>query len=391
MTNASIVGVGATKYYRRGQSLPRSVLELAVEAITTALADAGLSVRDIDGFANYGGGLDTARLAQCLGVPEVRFTATQQGGSGGCPGSLGIAAAAINAGMAGVVVTVNSIQQAAYRLGRGDSTSGPYTAGTTSDLDFVMPYGLVSPAHKYGMIAQRHMHLYGTRREHFAEIAVSTRANAIRRPTSVMTKPLTVEEYLSARMLSDPLCLFDFCLETDGAVAIITTSAERARDLRQPPVRIIAVESGGEGQHSPIWAWAASPEDYFTSAAHGAVARRLWDRSGLSPDDVDVALLYDHFAPMVLFQLEDYGFCKKGDGGAFVADGNIRWPDGALPVNTHGGNLSEGYIMGITHILEGVQQIRGTAVNQVPGAQVALVTGAPASIPMSAALLGPER
>jgi acetyl-CoA acetyltransferase len=205
-----------------------------------------------------------------------------------------------------------------------------------------------------------------------------------------MTKPLTMDDYLSARMLSDPLCLYDFCLESDGAIAVITTSVERARDLRQPPVRILAAEMGGEGPNSVMWGWAASPEDYFTSGAHGAVARRVWRRSGLSPEDVDVALLYDHFGPMVLFQLEDYGFCKKGEGGSFVSEGNIRWPEGSLPVNTHGGHLSEGYIMGMTHILEGVDQIRGTAVNQVKGARTALVTGAPAAIPMSAALLGPD-
>jgi acetyl-CoA acetyltransferase len=388
MTTACIVGIGATKYYRRGQSLPASPLELAVTAVTAALADAGLTVRDIDGFAAFAGGLDTARLAQCLGVPEVRFTATQQGGGGGSAGAIGLAAAAIDAGKADVVVSVTSLQQTTYRLGRGDATSGPYAAGTTADLDFSLPYGMVSPAHKYAMIARRHMHLYGTKREHFGEIAVSTRANAIRRPTSIMKKPLTMDDYLAARMLSDPLCLYDFCLESDGAVAVITTGIERARDLKQPPVRVLAAEAGGDGQNSVIWAWAAAPEDYFTSAAHGAVARRLWHRSGLSPQDVDVALLYDHFAPMVLFQIEDYGFCKKGEGGSFVEDGNIRWPNGSIPVNTHGGHLSEGYIMGMTHVLEGVEQIRGTAVNQVAGAEVALVTGAPAAIPMSAVLLG---
>ncbi|HSY14898.1 MAG TPA: lipid-transfer protein [Jatrophihabitantaceae bacterium] len=353
-----------------------------------ALDDAGLTVKDIDGFASFAGGLDTARVAQCLGVPDVRFTATQQGGGGGSAGSIGLAAAAIDAGKADVVVSVTALQQAAYRLGRGDATSGPYAPGTTADLDFSLPFGMVGPAHKYAMIARRHMELYGTKREHFGEIAVSTRANAIRRSTSVMKKPLTMEDYLSSKMLSDPLCVFDFCLESDGAVAVITTSAERARDLKQKPVRVLGAESGGEGRNSVIWAWANSPADYITSAAHGAVARRLWNSTGRSAQDVDVALLYDHFAPMVLFTLEDYGFCKKGEAGPFVEAGNIRFDGGSIPVNTHGGNLSEAYIMGMTHIVEGVEQIRGTAVNQVAGAEIALVTGAPAAIPMSAILLG---
>jgi acetyl-CoA acetyltransferase len=184
-------------------------------------------------------------------------------------------------------------------------------------------------------------------------------------------------------MIADPLCLYDFCLETDGAVAIITTSAERARDLRQRPVYIMASANGGAGRWGQAITWMGMPDEYFASSGHRTVAQRAYEMAGVGPADIDVALLYDHFSPLVIFQLEDYGFCPAGEGGRFVGDGSIRWPAGALPVNTHGGNLSEAYIIGMTHVKEAVEQLRGTAVNQVADAEIALVTGGPASIPVS--------
>jgi acetyl-CoA acetyltransferase len=244
----------------------------------------------------------------------------------------------------------------------------------------------MGPGQMFAVLTSRHMHLYGTKREHLAEVAISTRENAIRRETSIMKAPLTVDDYFAARLISEPLCLYDFCLECDGAVAVITTSLERARDLRHPPVRITASAHGGMGRWGQAITWMNMPDDYFVSSGHRPVARRLWAMAGLGPQDVDVALLYDHFSPMVLMQLEDYGFCGIGEAGPFVEAGNIRWPNGSLPVNTHGGNLSEAYIIGMTHVREGVEQIRGSAVNQVEGAEVALVTGGPASIPTSSVL-----
>lgn len=231
------------------------------------------------------------------------------------------------------------------------------------------------------------MEQYGTKREHFAEVAISTRANAIRRPTALMTEPLTMDAYFSARMISDPLCLFDCCLESDGAVAIVTTSAERARDLRHPPAYIEAAAMGAAGRWGQAIVWMGMPDEYFASSGHRPVAKRLYEMADLQPSDIDVALLYDHFTPMVLTQLEDYGLCPIGESGRFVEDGNIRWPDGSVPVNTHGGNLSEAYILGMTHLMEAVEQLRGTAVNQVAGAEVALVTGGPAALPVTSVIL----
>jgi acetyl-CoA acetyltransferase len=189
-------------------------------------------------------------------------------------------------------------------------------------------------------------------------------------------------------MISDPLCLFDYTMESDGAVAVITTSADRARDLRQPPAYILSSAHGGSGRWGPaIFRYFQAPDDEFASSGHRPVAKRLFEMAGVTPADVDVALLYDHFSPLVIMQLEDYGFCPIGEGGPFVAEGNMRWPDGSIPVNTHGGNLSEAYIIGMTHIREAVEQIRGTAVNQVEGAEIALVTGGPAALPVSGTLL----
>ncbi len=387
----AIVGVGATEYYKRGRSLPQTRMELAGKAVIAALADAGLTVDDLDGFALYSGGFDTSLLAQILGVPEVRFTATLTGGGGGAAGCVGLASAAIVSGQAECVVSVMSLQQAASRFGASFSpkkvAGAQYSAPPSPEKDFIAPSGLMGPGQMFAVLAQRHMYLYGTRREAFAEIAISTRDNASRRETSLMRQPLTLEDYFNARMISDPLCLYDFCLECDGAVAVVTTSAERAKDLRHPPVYVMGSANGGAGRWGQAITWMNMPDEYFTSSGHRPVAKRAYEMAGVGASDVDVALLYDHFTPMVLMQLEDYGFCDIGEGGPFVEAGNIRWKTGTIPVNTHGGNLSEAYIIGMTHVMEGVEQMRGTAVNQVADAEIALVTGGPASIPTSALIL----
>jgi len=389
---AAIVGVGATPYYRRARSLPQTTSDLAIKAILAAVDDAGLSVDDVDGFALYGGAfIDVSLVAQVLGIPEVRFTAGLTGGGGGAAGSIGLAAAAVASGMAEVVVSVLTLQQANMRFGASfapkASGGGAYSAPSTPESVFAMNAGLMAPGQMFAMLVQRHMHLYGTTRDHLAEVAISTRNNAIKRETSLMRDPLTREQYFDARMISEPFCLYDYCMECDGAVAAITTTPERARDLRQAPVYVMGSAQGGAGRWGQAITWMGMPDDYFTSSGHRPIAKRMYDMAGAGPADVDVALLYDHFSGMVLLQLEDYGFCGIGESGPFVGDGNIRWPDGGLPVNTHGGNLSEAYIIGMTHVKEAVEQLRGTAVNQVAGADIALVTGGPASIPVSGLLL----
>jgi len=253
---------------------------------------------------------------------------------------------------------------------------------------FLQPSGLYGPGQLMSVLTRRHMHDYGTRREAFAEIAVSQRQNALNRPKAIMRDPITLDDYFNARMIADPLCLLDFCLETDGAIAVITTSVDRAKDLQQPPVPVIAAAHGGSKDWGRAFGWFGMPQETFASSGHASVAKHLFRRAGVGPEDIDVALLYDHFSPMVLMQLEDYGFCKKGEGGEFVESGAIRYDRGSIPVNTHGGQLSECYIIGMTHILEGVEQMRGTAINQVADAELALVTGGPAALPVSGLILG---
>jgi acetyl-CoA acetyltransferase len=394
----AIVGVGATQYWRRGQSVPETELSMACTAILGALDDAGLTVGDIDGFALYASSCDPATVAATLGMKEVRFAATMTSGGGGSAGSLGLAAAAIVSGQAECVVSLLTLQQTSRRLGGtqvGDSApaaGGPSTVYGGGGISPAMAYrcasGLLAPGHRSSLVAQRHMHLYGTKREHFAEICISQRENAIRRPTSARRERLTLDEYFNARMISDPLCLLDYTMETDGAIAVITTSAERARDLKQPPVYIMAAAAGGDGRWGPgLYHYFQMPDEYFASSGHRPVAKRLYEMAGVGPKDVDVALLYDHFSSMVLMQIEDYGFCPIGEGGRFVADGAIRYGTGSIPVNTHGGHLSEAYIMGFTHVREAVEQLRGAAVNQVKDAEIALVTGGPAGLPVSGVLL----
>jgi len=390
----AIVGVGATPYYKRGQSLPETELSMACAAILGALDDAGLTVADLDGFALFAGGYDPAQLASVLGVDEVRFAAMMTSGGGGSAGSLGLAAAAIVSGQCEACVCLMTLQQVGRRLGgtaaatSTPASAGPYGGGVSALDAFRAASGLAAPGHNYSLLARRHMHLYGTRREHFAEICIAQRENAIRRPTSIRREPLTLDDYFNARMVSDPLCVLDYTMETDGAVAVVVTSVERAQDLKQRPVHILASASGGTGRWGPaVGSYFQAPDLEFASSGHRPVARRMYEMAGVGPEDVDVALLYDHFSPMVLMQLEDYGFCGVGEGGPFVAGGHIRHGTGSIPVNTHGGHLSEAYIIGMTHVREAVEQLRGVAVNQVEGAEIALVTGGPASLPVSGTLL----
>jgi acetyl-CoA acetyltransferase len=320
----AVVGIGATPYYPRGESLPQTETEMACRAILLALDDAGLTVNDLDGFTIYSSSCDPATVASVLGVPEVRFAASLTSGGGGAAGSLGLAAAAITSGQAEVCVTLMTLQQAKRRLG-GTAVGGggpglaaassPYgSSGIPPVMAFIAGSGLLSPGHSFSLLTRRHMHQYGTKREHFAEVCISQRENAIRRPTALRQEPLTLDEYFDARMISDPLCLYDYTMESDGAVAAVVTSADRAKDLRQPPVYIMGSANGGMGRWgTAIFTYFQMPDAYFASSGHRPVAKRLYEMAGIGPEDVDVALLYDHFSPLVILQLEDYGFAPIGE------------------------------------------------------------------------------
>jgi acetyl-CoA acetyltransferase len=259
-------------------------------------------------------------------------------------------------------------------------------------LAFTMPFGMFSPPIAYAMVLQRHMHLFGTTVEQMGQVAVTTRAHAARNPRAVMgDRPMTMDDYLSSRLVSEPFRLFDCCLETDGACAVVVTTTERARDLPRPPVAVLASAQGtsrgfGHGQYTNV----SMPDDDYTSAGARTVAARLWAaaaHAGVGPHDIDVAQIYDHFTGLVLLSLEDFGFCPRGEGGPFVESGVLAWPNGDLPTNTHGGSLSEAYIHGLNHVVEGVRQLRGDSTSQVSGAETCLVTSA-AGVPTSAIILG---
>jgi acetyl-CoA acetyltransferase len=378
---AAIAGVGATPYYFRGESVPQTLYELIGKAILAALADAGLKITDVDGLAFYASGFEPGLITEMLGIPELNFASTVSAQGGGSAGVLDLASMAIETGRAKTVVCIGACQQSNRRYGLALAN-----LAATPDGVWSRAAGLTGPGQALALIVRRHMHVYGTRRQAFAEVVMSSRLNASTRPGAMRRRPLTLDEYMAAPMLADPLCQLDFCLETDGAVAFVVTSGERARDLAQRPVYIAASAHCGSREWGRSFFWLNMPDAVFSSAGAELVARRLYAQAGVAPQDIDVALFYDHFSPFVILQLEDYGFCLRGEGGPFVESGAIR-QTGSIPVNPHGGHLSEAYVIGMTHIREAVEQLRGQAVNQIAGAQFALVTGGPAPIPMSGAIL----
>ena len=377
----AIAGVGATPYYFRGESAPQTLYELIGKAVLAAVADAGLKIEDIDGLAFYASGFEPGLITEMLGIPELNFASTVSAQGGGSAGVLDLAAMAIESGRARTVVCIGACQQSSKRYGLALAN-----LASTPDTIWSRAAGLAGPGQALALLARRHMHVHGTRREAFAEVVMASRQYASTRATAIRRKPLALDDYMAAPMLADPLCRLDFCLETDGALAFVVTSGERARDLPQRPVYIAASAHCGSRDWGRSFFWFNMPNAVFTTAGAEPVARRLYAQAGIAAEDIDVALIYDHFSPLVILQLEDYGFCARGEGGAFVESGAIR-RHGAIPVNPHGGHLSEAYVIGMTHIREAVEQLRGQAVNQIDGAEFALVTGGPAPIPMSGAIL----
>lgn len=379
----AIVGIGATDFSRQSG---RSDLTLATQAALAAIADAGLTPAAIDGIVRCES--DTVLhndLADSLGIPELTFWSAVGPGGVAPSAMVGQAVAAILSGQATTVLVFRELNgRSGRRYGQSPLDATTVGGGGTYD-EFFAPYGLLTPGQIFALMARRHMAEYGTTEEALGHIALACRARANANPRAQMhDRPLTMDDYLASRMISEPLRLFDFCLETDGACAVVVTSTERARDLPQPPVLIRAVAQGSIRNPQPGIQFPVLMRDSITELPASAVARTLYGRAGLGPEDVDVAQVYDCFTITVLLQLEDWGFCKKGEGGPFVTSGEID-VGGRLPINTGGGHLSEGYIHGMNHIVEGVRQIRGTSTSQVPGAEVCLVTSTP--LPPGSALI----
>ncbi len=367
---ACIVGIGHSAYGSRGTLADRGLSRLAIDAIRDACEDAGLDVRDIDGFAGYcDDPIWPSELAISLGTRELRYSGLVWGGRGsGLPGAVANAYMAVSTGLAEYVVVLRSLIQQA-RLGQSMAAGVQPGQAIPLSASYTAPFGMALPAAIYAMRAQRHMALYGTTTDQFAAVTINARRNAANNPDARFRTEITVEDHHASRLIAHPLRLLDCCMESDGAAAVIVTSPERARQLRPAPVSIRAVSMTGEYK----WGTASfnTIDEDYVSTGHRRAARDLYERAGVGPDEVDVGLFYDAFTPSVIMSLEDWGFCEIGEGGPFVGEGRIS-KGGSLPVNPHGGHLAEVYLHGITHLLEGVRQLRGSSRNQVDGAEVAL-------------------
>ncbi len=381
---AAIVGIGQTEFSKNSG---RSELQLTAEAIKAALADAGLTPADVDGMTTFT--LDTTdeiEAARAVGIGDLTFFNRIPHGGGAAIGVVQQAAMAVATGIADVVVC--------YR-GLNGRSGQRYSAGVaegvaTSDLihwSWYMPYGLMTPASWVAMFTQRYMHDYGCTSTDLGEVAIATRDHAVTNPAAFFyQRPLTMEDHQTARWIAEPLKLYDCCQETDGACAAIVTSVERARDLRQKPAIIRgAAQAAGADQESMTSFYRPSIS-YLPEM--DLVAKQVYAQSGLGPKDLDAAVIYDAFTSIVLWQIESFGLCGRGEAKDFIKGGTLTRA-GRLPTNTHGGQLSEAYIHGMNGVNEGVRLIRGTSVNQPKKNDHVLVT-AGVGVPTSAMILGKE-
>jgi acetyl-CoA acetyltransferase len=349
-----------------------SLLGLQLQAAVRAIEDAGLTPRQIDGimpFPNLG---HAEGFAANLGCENLRFQSIVWMGGAAPVASLRVAGAALRDGLADYVLIPagwNGYSGARARQTVAQDVSS--LPGGAIARDYYLPFGFTAPPQWYSVMARRHMHEFGTRAEQLGCIAVAMRKHAQLNPNAVMNgRPMTLEDYMASPMLADPYRFFDCCLETDGAAAVVVTTPERARDLGKKPVTLMGAASGQPYPADEI----TNRKDIFKTGLTLA-APEAFGRAGISPRDVDFAQIYDCFTFEVLQQLEEAGFCKRGEGGAFVEGGRIEL-GGELPVNTHGGLLSEAHVLGMNHIVEAVRQLRGEAgERQVADAEIGVVTG----------------
>lgn len=380
---AHIVGIGESVYTRRGGIADKTQFQLTAETIVAALNEAGLAVGDADGLASFSNDANDAPLmAVALGLKQLRHTSmVWGGGGGGACGAVAHACAAVEAGQAEIVVVYRGLCQGQGRR------FGRHGEGRVHG-NFVYPFGLFAPAQMFALLVRRYFHETGSDPDALAEIALSARENANRNPRAVMhDRVLTREAYFASRWIAEPLRLFDCCLETDGAAAVVVTTAERAADLAGLSVEVVcAAQGGGPGWGSGPLGSHNMPEPDYASSNSRLLAGHIFSCAGMSPSDIDVAQIYDHFSGLVLMALEDYGFCGRGEAAEFVTSGAIR-RGGRLPINTAGGQLSEAYVHGMNLITEGVRQLRGTSTSQVADARTCLVTGGLGVSPTSALIL----
>jgi acetyl-CoA acetyltransferase len=380
---AAIVGIGATEF---SKDSGRSELRLAAEAVRAALSDAGLQPSDVDGLVTFTMDNNTEiAVARELGIPSLTFFSRIQYGGGAACATVQQAAMAVATGVADVVVCYRAFnERSGHRFGQVSTALAAAPTSSGVDASWSYPMGLGTPAANVAMIARRYMHVFGATSEDFGRVAVADRRHAANNPNAFFYgKPITLEEHQESRWIAEPLHLLDCCQESDGGVAIVVTSAERARDLPQRPV---IVRGAAQGSGADQYVMTSYYRDAMTGLPEmGLVGDQLWSQAGIAPEDVQVAILYDHFTPFVLIQLEELGFCDRGEARHFIADGAIEI-GGRLPINTHGGQLGEAYIHGMNGIAEGVRQLRGTSVNQVDDVEHVLVT-AGTGVPTSGLIL----
>jgi acetyl-CoA acetyltransferase len=383
---AAVAGIGATEFSKESG---RSEMRLAVEACEAAIADAGLEPAQIDGMVTYTQDTNPEiEIARNLGVGELSFFSRIHHGGGAACGTVQQAVLAVYAGVADYVVCYRAFnERSGHRFGAGVQGRAPVANAEQAHFAWYAPFGLLTPAQWVAMFGTRYMHEYGATSEDFGRVAVADRKHAATNPKAwFYEKPITLEEHQQSRWIVEPLHLLDCCQESDGAQAIVVTSLERARDLPNAPA-VINSSAQGAGENQDMMT------SYYRDSITGLpemrlVARQLWNTTGLGPDDIQTAVIYDHFTPLVLPQLEEFGFCKRGEAKEFLRDGNVEL-GGRLPINTHGGQLGEAYIHGMNGIAEGVRQVRGTSVNQVDEVEHVLVT-AGTGVPTSALVLGAD-
>ena len=362
----AIVGIGETTYSRKSGM---SELALLLHAAVRAIEDAGLNLHDIDGIIPGFTGPVAEDFMSNFGSEDVKFTSTIHMGGASAVASLQSAAMVVATGIATNVLCVTGWNgYSGTKVSAG--IQGQFQLPISQLIDFELPYGIFIPAQWFAPMAMRHMHEYGTTSRQFGAIAVAMRKHAQLNDNAIMRgKPMTIEDHQNSRMVADPFRLLDCCLENDGAAAVVVTSAERAADMRHQPAYIMGVAEGRTNPPDQI-----SNRPLLTEVGVKKAAPRAFAMAGVGPTDIDVAEIYDCFTFSVLCQLEDIGFCNKGEGGPFVEGGRIEL-GGELPVNTHGGLLSQAHVLGMNHITEVVKQLRGTAQAQVKDAEIALVTG----------------
>jgi acetyl-CoA acetyltransferase len=384
---AAIAGIGATEFSKNSG---RSEWQLACECVLAALADAQLDPAEVDGFALFTmENNPEIAVARALGIPQLSFFSRIPHGGGGACAPVQQAAMAVATGVASVVVVYRAFnERSGHRFGAGPP---PFAYAASTDQEYrnwINPYGLLTPAQQEAFLARRYMYKYGATSADFGRVSVLSRKHAATNPDAwFYQRPITLDDHQRSRLIADPLRLLDCCQESDGGQALVIVSTERARDLPHAPAIVTGTAQGIGPQQISMSSYYRDDIDELPEVE--LVADQLWRQAGIGPDGIDAAIIYDAFTPMVLLQLEEYGFCKRGEAKDFIADGNLEL-DGRLPMNTHGGQLGEGYIHGVNGIAEGVRLIRGTSVNQpAKPVQNVLVTGG-SPVPHSALVLSAD-